>query len=413
MNIVRILLWVAAVALAGLVGASSAVIASQVKYPSRSVAIGVGPMGQAKANLAFASYAVRQKQDPKAVISARERALASMAYRSEPLSSAALGLLIASMDQADVARRQGLLDLGGRLTRRSSLITSASIVAAAQRGDEVSFFSWLSRGVSANVTIQSVYVRAMAQATARPGAVAALAPVIGPRPIWSDLYWHMVAGVPASLENAAKLRALIAGPPWRQTEISDTDRGLVERLVQYGHYDAVRQMAAALNRARPSGGRNGVVVDADFSRPSAVPPIDWQLASSGNLGATIETKRKLLSISAIAGARGYAARQLVELTPGAYEMAWNLAANAPLGKDVLTIRVACAEPGRADDIGQAFDLGVGHRRAGLTIADNGCRWHWLSVNVDIPDMSAGIDAQLSGLSVKRVVRAEPAASNQL
>ena len=75
-KIARILLWSIAALLAGLVGASSAVITSQVKYPGRSIAIGIGPMGQAKANLAFAYYAARQQQNLKAEISVRERRLA-------------------------------------------------------------------------------------------------------------------------------------------------------------------------------------------------------------------------------------------------------------------------------------------------------------------------------------------------
>ncbi|PQM27437.1 hypothetical protein CVO77_02225 [Sphingopyxis lindanitolerans] len=402
MIVARILLWLTAGVLTVLVGASSAVIASQVKYPSRSVIIGVGPMGQAKANLAFASYAARQKQDVKAVISPRERKLASVAYRSEPLSSAALGILIASMDRAEGARRQALLDLGGKLTRRSSLITSASIEAAALRGDEPSFFLWMSRAILTNESLRSLYLKAMAQATARPGAATTLAPFIGPKPSWSDRYWNAVVSVPASLENAAKLRVLVAGAPWRQTEISDADRILARRLADYGHFDALQQMVAALDRTPSSRLAEGAVFNGDFSRPSALPPIDWALASSGNLGATIDPEHKLLAISAIAGARGYAARRLVELAPGAYEMEWDIVGDAALEKNVLTARVACAETGSNPDTAQVINLGVGHQRASLTIASDTCRWYWLSVNVNVPDMSAGIDAQFRRLNLRRI-----------
>jgi hypothetical protein len=401
-NIARILLCLAATVLAGLIGASSAVIANQVKYPGRSAAIGIGPMGQVKANLAFASYATRQKRDPKTVISVRERDLASAAYRSEPLSSAALGILISSMDHTDV-RRQMLLDLGGRLTRRSSLITSASIEAAARRDDGAIFFSWLSRAILTNENLRVIYIKAMAQATARPGAPSTLAQVIGPKPSWSVLYWNAVAAEPASRENAARLRALVAGAPWRQTEISDADRRLILGLARDGHFDALRQMASALGRISSSPANSGFVTNADFSRSSVLPPIDWQLASSGNLGATIDTERKRLSISAIAGARGYAARQLIELAPGTYELEWDLVPDAAFeNKDVLTARVDCAERRDKTDTAPVLDLGAGRRRASLIIADDGCRWHWLSVNVNVPDMSAGIDAQFRRLNLKRI-----------
>ncbi|MGV7121201.1 hypothetical protein [Sphingopyxis sp. 550A] len=402
MTIARILLWLAAVVLAGLVGAASASIASQVKYPSRSTAIGVGPMGQVKANLAFASYAVRQKQNPKAVISMRERKLASAAYRSEPLSSAALGILIASTDRAGSARRQALLGLGGKLTRRSSLITSASIQAAALRGDEASFFLWLSRAVSTNEALRSIYIKAMAQATARPEVASTLAPVIGPKPNWSIHYWNAVISEPASLENAAKLRILVAGAPWRQTEINNADRALVQRLVNNQHFDVARRMVAALSRTPLSRGTDAILNNPDFSRPSVLPPINWQFASSGNLGATIEPERKLLSISAIAGARGYAIRQLVELAPGIYEMEWVIDPDAALEKGVLTARVACAEKGSDPDAVQILGLDAGHRRTSLTIANDACRWYWFSINVNVPDMSAGIDVQFRYLNLRRL-----------
>ncbi|WP_257550934.1 hypothetical protein [Sphingopyxis sp. DBS4] len=385
-------------------------IASQVKDPARSAAIGIGPMGQAKANLAFASYAARQQQNRNAAISVRERQLALTAYQSEPLSSAALGILIASTGRADAARRQALLDLGGKLTRRSSLITSASIEAAALRDDETSFFLWMSRAILTNGTLRSVYVKAMAQATARPGAASTLAPVIGPEPSWSDRYWRAVVSVPASLENAAKLRILVAGAPWRQTEIRDTDRALARRLADYGHFNALQQLAAALRRTPASQAAEGVLPDADFSQPAVLPPIDWELASSGNLGATIEPERKRMSISAIAGARGYAARRLVALAPGAYEMEWDLVAGAALEKDVLSARLSCAEKGSDPGAAQIVSLGVGHQRAGLAIANDACRWYWFSVNVNVPDMSAGIDAQFRRLNLRRVDQASPTGS---
>ena len=412
-KIARILLWSIAALLAGLVGASSAVITSQVKYPGRSIAIGIGPMGQAKANLAFASYAARQQQNLKAEISVRERRLALAAYRGEPLSSAALGMLIASTDRADVARRQALLDLGGRLTRRSSLITSASIAASALHDDKTSFFLWMSRAILTSDTMRSVYIKAMAQATARPDAPSTLAPVIGPEPSWSDRYWSAVVSVPASLENAAELRILLAGTPWRQTEIRDSDRTLARRLADYGHFGALQQLAAALRRTPASQAAEGALADTDFSRLAVLPPIDWELASSGNLGTTIEPERKRMSVSAIAGARGYAARRLVALAPGAYEMDWDLVADAPLEQGVLSARFSCAEKGSDPGTAQIVSLDVGFHRAGLIIANDACRWYWLSINVNVPDMSAGIDAEFRRLDLRRVDHASSAVSRRL
>ncbi|WP_235527164.1 hypothetical protein [Sphingopyxis sp. 113P3] len=366
MRTARIFLWSASGVLALLVGTASAVISNQVKYPSKSAALGVGPMGQVQANLAFASYAVRQATDRKAVVSSHERELASSAYRKEPLSSAALGLLIASFDRANDAKREKLLDLGGRLTRRSSLITSASVEAAARRNDEHSFFRWLSRGILTNESLRATYIGAMAQATARPGADATLAPVLGAKPSWSARYWKTVLGTPESLVNAAKLRIRVARAPWKQTDITDADPVLMLYLVRDGHFDTARQLSQVLGRPhQASTGQGDDVALANFSRQPLLPPMDWQLASSGNLGATIEPERKLLSISAIAGARGYAARRLVELAPGSYELDWTISANTALDKGMLTARLDCAEKGGNSNVAQEVDLDAGRQRADL------------------------------------------------
>lgn len=403
MSIKRTILWFAGSALAALVGVSSSVIVSQVKQPATSVQLGIGPVGLAQGNLAFASYAARQQKDPKASVSARERALAAAAYRSEPLSSAALGMLVASMNgrEADDGTRQALLDIGGKLTRRSSLINSASIEAAARSGDEGAFFRWLSRAILTNESVRAVYIRAMAQATARPGAEATLVQVLGPNPTWAGRYWNAVVTVPQSLVNAAKLRVLVARAPWRQTEIGDADRLLALRLTRNGHFDDARNLAVGLGQAGPKeAGTGNLVVNAQFDRPSLLPPIDWQLASSGNLGASIDAKGKNLTISAISGARGYAARQLVRMKPGTYSVDWALSSNAPLPDGALTARLSCAEGGTANT-DTVVPLVAGSHRKPIS-SSSACQWFWFEINVNVSDAGSGFDAQLRHLTLNPV-----------
>lgn len=395
-------MWLAGTALAILVGMASSVIVNQVKRPATSYALGVGPDGTAQGNLAFATYAARQQKDPATAVSAEERALAAEAYQREPLSSAALGILIASMprDGEEARVRQALLDIGGKLTRRSSLITSASIEAAARGGDEEAFFHWLSRATLTNESLRAAYIQAMAQATARPGAEAILVNVLGPKPTWSDRYWNAVVQVPQSLVTAAKLRSLVARPPWRQTEISEADRALALRLAGAGHFDAVRELAVGLGQARASQRTGNVIVNAQFDRPSSLPPIDWQLATSGNLGASINAQSKALIISAISGARGYAARQLVYAEPGAYVLDWALSSNAPLAPDTLEVRLACADAGPAAGA-HVVPLAVGRHQQSISLASEPCRWFWLEINVKVADAGAGFDAQIEHLILRR------------
>ncbi len=386
-------MWLAGAAVAGFVGVSSSAIVNQVKRPATSYMLGVAPLGTAQGNLAFASYVGRIQANPRAKVTGQERELAAAAYRGEPLSSSALGLLIVSMDSNDPGRR-ALLDIGGKLTRRSSLITSASIDAAARGGDEGAFFRWLSRAILTNESMRATYIRAMAQATARPGAVETLAPVLGPKPNWSDRYWGFVAAMPESLENAVELRLLLAKAPWRQSEITATDRNLALALTKRRQFDTLQQLASGLQQS-PLGKatRRDRLTNGNFDRPSLLPPIDWELASTGNLGASINPQAKKLIISPIAGAHGYAARQLVRLEPGSYNLSWTLASSSQIGKDQLVVRLSCAERPEQDGI-SLIELAVGSHRRAVEIPQTACRWYQLSIDADLPDMGSGFDAEL-------------------
>ncbi|MBB6424396.1 hypothetical protein [Sphingopyxis sp. JAI128] len=402
----RAILWLTGVAVAGFVGVASSAIVHQAKRPATSYMLGVGPLGTAQGNLAFASYAARVQSNPRAQVTARERELAAAAYRSEPLSSSALGLLILSRDGNDPARRS-LLDIGGKLTRRSSLITAASIDAAARSGDEGAFFRWLSRAILTNESMRATYIRAMAQATARPGAVATLAPVLGPKPSWSDRYWGYVAAMPESLENAVKLRLLLAGAPWRQTEVTATDRNLALALTKRRQFDTVQQLASGLQRVSSRRtAQHNLLTNGNFDQPSQMPPIDWELASEGNLGASINVRAKKLIISPIAGAHGYAARQLVRLEPGRYDLSWTLASNSRIGPDELVAHLSCAE--RQEKGGMPpVELAVGSHSKVVEVPQTPCRWYQLSIDADLPDMGSGFDAEL------RTIRLTPASANRL
>src|SRR5690606_39015716 len=150
----------------------------------------------------------------------------------------------------------------------------------------------------------------MAEATAKDGAVDALTPIIGPVPRWSDSYWQQVIQRPASLLNAAKLRTAVAQAPWRQTTVSRWDRDLETGLTNRGHFDAAEALYKGLGLAGDGRSIN-LVSDGGFARQPQLPPFDWQLAVSGTLGASIDDKDKSLLVSAIGGARGFAARQLL------------------------------------------------------------------------------------------------------
>jgi hypothetical protein len=245
---------------------------------------------------------------------------------------------------------------------------------------------------------QRAYGSAMADATAKAGAVEALTPVIGPDPRWASDYWILVVARPPSLVNAAKLRLAIMAAPWRQTGIKPTDQSLLSGLASIGQFDMAQSLADGLDGKARRGGDANVLNSAGFAALPTLPPFDWQLSAAGNLGASIDVAEKRMVISAIGGAHGVAARKLVKLRPGGYALSWTLSSDAVIGPGTLTAGISCAEKGAAA-APLSVALSSGKKQEFLTIANGDCRWHWIDLTVSVPDGEIGIDARIDGMSL--------------
>lgn len=390
--------WLIAIVIALVVALWSYAIANDKRAPVRALAIAVPTPGTAQASLAYDVFATRSARNPKAWANANEVQLARAAYRSEPLSVPALGILAVSMTSGKQARqRQALLDLAGKISRRNMLVNNEQIKAAALRGDDRAFFTWLSRVMLIGDQAKAAYGTAMAQATARNGAVEALTPIIGPRPAWDDYYWRLVVKQPASLVNAAQLRLAVARAPWSQLDVTLTDKQLLLALGRNGHLDAAYGLAVGLGLSRPAA--SNLLNNGDFGAAPELAPFDWQLSSLGNLGASIDPREKNLLISAIGGARGAAAQQLLQLAPGHYSLGWKIAADSTVNPGELVARIACAERGREDGDLPPVPLKPGAAKAIVSVPDSGCKWYWFTIAVEIPDDALGIDVNLEQLSL--------------
>lgn len=392
--------WAGAIALGLGFALSSYAISNESRAPAKTLALGLPLTALAGSNLAVQTFATRRAANPKAGVNASERLLGMQAYRSEPLSATSVGLVALSMNaKAQAADRKSLLDLAGRLTRRSTLVASSLIEIAARNGDDRAFFRWISRVMLTNPEAGQVYATAMADATRRKGAVESLVDVLGPDPRWADLYWRLISGRPASMASAADLRLAIMKKPWAQTAIKPTDEGLVQGLVDNRDFDTAHRLANAL---RPIASRTGpLLANESFARDPELAPFDWQMSMQGNLGASIDKENKALIISAVGGARGPAARQLVRLSPGTYRLAWKLESTVPLPDKAIAVQLRCAEA-EMDVSALPTDIVAGTRQVDVKIPNSKCIWYWFSIDVLVPDDAAGIDANLSGLSFSEI-----------
>lgn len=401
MTVVRAVVWMVALALGVGIGLSTYVISNETRAPAKALAAGAPVSGVAIGNMALASLATRRVRNPEARVNSLELRLAGQAYRAEPLAASAVALQALAMTRKEeVGRGASLLELAGKLTRRSLLVNSSLIDTAARSGDEQKFFVWISRTMLTNSDAGQVYGKAMAIATARDGAVEALVDILGPKPSWSDLYWQLVIGQPGSLANAAKLRAALVRKPWNQTAIEPTDRALVLALSNAGKFDEARQLAQALQPAK--GAQKSPASDGRFYADRSLAPFDWELSTLGNLGASIDNDSRQLTVSAIGGANGSAARQLVSLSPDEYRLGWSVSSSAPLPANAVSVRIICAEPDSSSAVAFTTELVSGKREKIIRVPNSDCRWYWLSIDVALPDDAMGVDVVLSRLSLAPV-----------
>lgn len=397
----RALAWLVVVIVALAIGLWSFAVCNELRAPNKSLAVPLPYYTSAGGNLALLSYGARLAKDPRTKVTAVERSLASQAYRNEPLSVTALGLLAVSMtDSNEQSTRRYLLEQAGKLSRRSTMVSYELIKDAAVRKDDQTLFSWLSRSSLTNPAARRAYLSAMADLTSRDGAVTKLVPVIGPAPSWSDTYWRAVIARKSSLANGARLRMEVAKLPWKQTEITDVDRLLVQQLVKVREFDLAQQLSGVLLR-RPSVGDAILLDKGSFMHQPELPPFDWQLTSLGNLGASIEADNGSLVISAIAGAQGVAARRLLYIAPGDYSLSWTISGEEAMPTAAVSIAIVCAEAGGQDFNPKPIDLLDGVRKIRISTSRNTCRWAWLNIEVNIPDDSPGIDFRLRDLSFVR------------
>ncbi|MGN6287787.1 MAG: hypothetical protein ACTHNA_00840 [Sphingopyxis terrae] len=396
----RSVIWSVAVGFAIVIGLASFSVANQLRRPVAALLLGFPAAANAGGELAARTFGVRQRLNPESAVTANERRLALRAYRAEPLSPASLSILIAARD-GDVAERQELLDLASRLSRRNSYVGTQQINAAAERGDNGVFFLWLSRLTLTNSDLRPTLINAMADATSRDGAVAALEPVLESDPRWADAYWEAVVQRRQSLVNAALLRMRIARKHSTQREISQSDKSLSGGLARIGAFETARRLYAALTGSDMASASGDVLQNSNFSRIPLLPPFDWQLAMTGTLGASIDTTARNLTISAIGGSRGYAARQLVQLMPGRYRVAWEETSISPNPSGGLSVRISCADTGKRSMAINPIEVARPKDVQPVIIPDGACKWYWFALHVDLPDDSPGIDTSFSRLSISR------------
>lgn len=387
--------------------AQSFVIANQRRAPARSVALGMPPVGAAKASLSRQLQGVRLARKPKSVPSALEVRLAREAFAGDPLAVSALPVLIQSLQgQGNAVQSRQLLTLASQLTRRDNLINAMLIDDAMAKDNPERAVKLLGQAMTVSYEVRDLYVGRMAAATVSPGALQALPPILGRNPKWAEDYWLAVLANPAAIPQAAEVRQRIAGAPWKLDKASESDFRLIVELAARGYPASAFNLAHALGLPQPPAGE--LLTNPGFDRQPRYVPIDWELLQTGDIGANIEAKEGALLLSSLPDASGIAARQIVHLTqPGGYRVQWNMSGLADRKDATVKLRLSCAERGKGGTQIAPATLAEGTGSARIEVPASNCSWYWATIELDTTAGDAGVDIAIRRLSLQRAAGAAP------
>ena len=319
-------------------------------------------------------------------------ALAREAYLREPLAIDAIRVLaIDRLTKRDDDKALALLEGARALSRRSTGVSILLLDRYGRDGRDREGMAVLDELLRRRSNAHGDLIAGLAANVGRDQLLPDYRRLLSSSPPWADSFWRQLAQSPPGLVNAAALRVAYARDGG--TVDPEIDALLITALADLGRFDDAARVAVLTGARSATADSREQVANGDFSAVSTAPVFDWTTVSSGDYGAELDPEARTLVMSAISGARGEFARQLVRLPAG--QAVLSVAASADTRSDALertTVELECPEQDRM----------LLTRRLPVRSArfqTEGCRWAWLRLRVAIPEGEQGIDAAIDRVSL--------------
>jgi hypothetical protein len=252
---------------------------------------------------------------------------------------------------------------------------------------------------------QDVLLPVLVSATSQDNIVPAIARVLNTMPPWRRSYLTRLAAGAPNPENAARLFGLIL------PRASDNERRVItaamRTMVTRRQFRAAQRLYQFLS---PTDlGQAPLLRNPSFDRPNPYAPLDWQLVDGPDLRAEqrlIGNGRpgSRLQLTAGNGAGGTAARQLLLLSPGRYEIS-ALAGVVPEARPArLGWSIQCGNARGATLLQQQLPPLSTQIAATATfvVPAAGCEGQWLNLKIQ-PDFNpGGVTGWLDSLTLRRL-----------
>jgi hypothetical protein len=333
---------------------------------------------------------IRSRGSPAAIDQAERLSLDALRRDTTvALAWRTLGLVALSRNQDE--RAAAMFRFAGTLSKRD-VPTQLWLIEERVRADDIAgALVHYDIALRTSEGSRDVLLPVLVSATSQNNIVPAIARTLNTMPPWRRSYLTKLAAGAPNPENAALLFGLIL-PRASEDErrlIAAAMRAMVARR-EFRAAQLVYQFLTRANSPDPLLLRN-----PSFDHPNPYAPLDWQLREDANLSAEQRGSGNgrpglRLQISTRNGAGGNAARQLLFLSPGSYQIN-ALAGTVPGARPArLSWLIQCNRANGAHLLRQQLPSLSAQTAASarFTVPVTGCETQWLSLNIQ-PDFGPG------------------------
>ena len=326
----------------------------------------------------------------------RLRAAAQDAHSKEPLSTDALTILALADARTNPTRAAVLFERIYALTKRDEAVVLWLAQRSARRNDVAGTLHYFDEVLRTSGQARPLLLKQFALATRDPEFRASMTKLIAARPPWAGEFWAEASQVPEAASSLARLRIALATTAGPFDKLAD--QRIANALVGQGDY------ATALDLYRSAIGRAAratIVKNSDFDVQSVMPPVDWELYSTGDFGSEIPPDKGVLVGYAANSPGGVIARQWVHLGPGQLRFRGVLRTYGRGEGDEIAATLTCLEDIANGNTVQVFPLSQGQVET-IFSRRGGCENYWLDIRIAPSERSSGIDVEFDSISITRI-----------
>jgi hypothetical protein len=300
------------------------------------------------------------------------QALARRALRRDATVPAAIELVaLARESRGSRSDAAVLYRLSDRIGRRSLATRLWLVQDAVERGDVAAALAHMDIALRTSSAAPEIVFPALARGLEDAHLVAPIAALVDRPSDWREAFLDHAAVEADPAAAGALFLALRDG-----RAVTGSDRSVVVRLVDAGHFAAARRVDERFGGASPA---DGTIVDRSFAESGARYPFGWGLSDRSALGARREARggRAVLAYHARAGEGGQVAAQLLTLRQGRYELRTRIAEGEALPARP-TWALTCASSTRVL-VALPVPAGAGTEAAAAFAVPAGCPAQWLAL----------------------------------